>query len=148
MLYPSSILLFTHPHLVNAAYRVCGGQGAATESGGCRWLGDLSVTLYPDTPHSQGGHLGPLFIHRLPVMPLQWSEYAEMTSTIGAEPGIFRMTLTPPQCQDKTFRLWLRVSVSVASALGQHPWIRENCVRLRRRLSIRKSAAAPVPTSR
>ena len=43
------ILRLTHPHLVNDAYGVCGGQRAATESSGRRWLGDFPVTLYLTT---------------------------------------------------------------------------------------------------
>ena len=102
MLYSSNFLPLTHPHLVDAAYRICGGQRSATESGGRHWLGNFPVTLYLDTPHSQGGHpgnvhLGPLFIHRFPLTSLQWPESTEMTLTSCVEPGKLWMAfaLTP-----------------------------------------------------
>ena len=68
------------------AHRVCGGQRTATESGGRRWLGDFPMTLYLKTPHSQGClpgniHFGPLFIHHIPLLPLQQLESAQMTLT-------------------------------------------------------------------
>ena len=111
------ILPLTHPHLVNAAYCVCGGQRAATESGGRRWLGDFPVTLYLDTPHSQGCHpgnvhFGPLFIHHLILMFLQWPESAEMTLTRGAEPVKFRMTLAPTPAPRKYISAPARSEVS------------------------------------
>ena len=83
------------------------------ESGGRRWLGDFPVTLYLDTPHSQGYrpgnvYFGKLFIHRIPLMSLQWTESGEMTLTRVQNREIFGKLWRLLQHQDNTFRLRLR----------------------------------------
>ena len=135
------ILPFTHPHL-NAAYHVCGGQRSATESGDRfpwrRWLEDFRVTLYQTLLTVRVvTRVTSILVHCLSMAFLS-CPCSGQNRPKGPQAGVrnreyFKWLWRLLQREDNTFRLRLRVKfpvalTPVAPALGQHPWIRGNCI--------------------
>ena len=161
VLSPLFILPLTHPHLVNAAYLVCGGQRAATESGGRRWLGDFPVTVSRHLLTVRVViRLTSIFVHCLSIASLSWPAMArfgrndlnhecrtgEISDGFGSHSSAKITHFGSGSGTSSEYSVSVALA-PVAPALGEQPWIRWDCVRLQRRFPIRRSISAPVPAS-